>query len=310
MEFTDRMAETNRSGEMLIFVRVVEAGGFAAAARMSRLTPSAVSKLVSRLESRLGTRLINRTTRSLTLTAEGAAFYERCVRILADIDDAERLAGDGERPAGKVRLSTSTAYATHVLIPVLPEFLRANGEISVDLTLTDTVIDLLGAHVDVAVRAGPLKNSRLIARKLGATRMAVVGSPAYFARAGVPATVDDLARHATIGLCTARSVEHWPFVVEGRRVAAPTLGGTQANDGEGLRQMTLAGTGLARLARFMIETDVAAGRLIPVLEEFNPGDRKDFHAVYLGQSGPLPARVRALIDFLVERGRIPSVPER
>ncbi|WP_453969639.1 LysR family transcriptional regulator [Amorphus sp. MBR-141] len=304
------MAETNRSAEMLIFVRVVEAGGFAAAARASRLTPSAVSKLVARLEGRLGTRLINRTTRSLGLTAEGAAFYERCVRILADIDDAERLAGSGENSAGTVRLSTSAAYATHVLIPVLPEFLRANAEIGVDLTLTDTVIDLLGEHVDVAVRAGPLESSRLIARKLGATQMAVVGSPAYLEQAGTPTAVDDLARHTTIGLCTARSVEHWPFVVEGRRVAVPTLGRTQTNDGEGLRHMALAGTGLARLARFMIETDIAAGRLIPVLEAFNPGDRKDFHAVYLGQGGPIPARVRTLLDFLVERGRIPSLPAR
>jgi DNA-binding transcriptional LysR family regulator len=300
----------NRSGEMLIFVRVVEAGGFAAAARMSRLTPSAVSKLVSRLEGRLGTRLINRTTRSLGLTAEGVAFYERCVRILADIDDAERLAGGGDRPAGKVRLSTSAAYANHVLIPVLPEFLRANAEISVDLTLTDTVIDLMGEHVDVAVRAGPLENSRLIARKLGATRMVVVGSPAYLGQAGTPATVADLDRHTTIGLCTARSVEHWPFTVDGRHMTVPTLGRSQINDGEGLRRMALAGVGLARLARFMIEADVAAGRLIPLLEAFNPGDRKDFHAVYLGQGGPLPARVRTLIDFLVARGRIPPVPAR
>ncbi|MGX1307838.1 DNA-binding transcriptional LysR family regulator [Amorphus suaedae] len=304
------MAEMNRAAEMMVFVRVVEAGGFAAAARASRLTPSAVSKLVSRLEGRLGTRLINRTTRSLGVTPEGAAFYERSVRILADIDEAERLAGGGERPAGKVRLSTSAAYATHVLIPVLPAFLRANPEISVDLTLTDTVIDLLGESVDVAVRAGPLESSGLIARKLGSTRMVVVGSPDYLARAGTPDQVSDLDRHITLGLCTARSVEHWPFVVDGRPETVPTLGRSQINDGEGLRQMALAGTGLARLARFMIGADIAAGRLIPVLEAFNPGDSKDFHAVYLGRGGPIPARVRALIDFLVERGRIPSEAPR
>lgn len=306
MEFTDQMAEINRTAEMLIFVRVVEAGGFAAAARISRLTPSAASKAVSRLEDRLGTRLINRTTRSLGLTPEGAAFYERCVRILAEIDDAERLASGGERPAGIVRLSTSATYATHVFIPVLPEFLRANPEISVDLSLTDTVIDLLGEHVDIAVRAGPLENSRLTARKLGSTRMVVVGSPSYLARAGTPETVSDLDRHTTLGLCTARSVEHWPFVVDGQQVRVPTLGPTRTNDGEGLRQMALAGTGLARLARFMVAADVAAGGLVPVLEAFNPGDRKDFHAVYLGRGGPIPARVRCLIDFLVDHSRVPS----
>lgn len=176
--------EANRSGEMEVFVRVVEEGGFSAAARAARMTPSAVSKLVARLEGRLGARLVNRSTRALQLTPEGCAFYERATRILADIEDAERRAGAGEQPVGRIRLNTSASYATHVLAPVLPEFLERHPGVTLDLVQTDAVVDLLAERTDVAVRAGPLKSSRLVARKLGETGMVIVGAPAYLAQIG------------------------------------------------------------------------------------------------------------------------------
>lgn len=296
--------EANRSGEMEVFVRVVEEGGFSAAARAARMTPSAVSKLVARLEGRLGARLVNRSTRALQLTPEGCAFYERATRILADIEDAERRAGAGEQPVGRIRLNTSASYATHVLAPVLPEFLERHPGVTLDLVQTDAVVDLLAERTDVAVRAGPLKSSRLVARKLGETGMVIVGAPAYLARHGAPATAEDLEGHSRLGFGYVRAVDGWPLRKGGGTVVVPVAGRVQASDGEALRRLALGGSGLARLAAFSAREDIAAGRLVPVLEHLNPGDREAFHAIHVGQGGPLPSRVRALLDFLAERGRV------
>ena len=296
--------EINRSGEMEVFIRVVEQGGFSAAARICRMTPSAVSKLVARLETRLGTRLVNRSTRRFQLTPEGRVFYERATRILADIEDAERCAGAGEKPVGRIRLNTSASYATHILAPVLPEFLCRHPGVTLDIVQTDAVIDLLADRSDVAIRAGPLKSSSLVARKLGETTMVIVAAPSYLAAFGVPKTIGDLERHNRLGFGYVREIDGWPLRDDGETVIVPVGGRIQASDGEGLRHLALGGSGLARLAAFTVAGDIAAGRLVPVLEDLNPRDREVFHAIHVGQGGPLPSRVRALLDFLAERGRI------
>ena len=296
--------EINRTGEMEVFVRVVEQGGFSAAARACRMTPSAVSKLVARLETRLGARLINRSTRAFQLTPEGSTFYERATRILADIEDAERGAGAGERPVGRVRLNTSASSATHILAPILPEFLELYPGVSLDLIQTDAIIDLLTERTDVAIRAGPLKSSSLVARKLGETAMAIAAAPSYLARFGRPKTIEDLEGHVRLGFGYVRAVDGWPLRKAGTMVIVPVAGRVQASDGEALRRLAISGTGLARLATFTIRDDLAAGGIVPVLEDLNPNDREAFHAIHVGQGGPLPSRVRALLDFLAERGRI------
>jgi DNA-binding transcriptional LysR family regulator len=206
-------AEINRSGEMDVYVRVVEQGGFSAAARACGMTPSAVSKLVARMEARLGARLVNRSTRAFQLTPEGCAFYERATRILADIEDAERGAGDGEQPVGRIRLNTSASYAAHVLAPILPEFLDTYPRVTLDLVQTDMVVDLLAERMDVAVRAGPLKSSSLVARKLGDTAMVIVGAPSYLDRFGQPNTIEDLDRHNRLGFGYFRTVDGWPLKI-------------------------------------------------------------------------------------------------
>lgn len=296
--------DVNRSGEMEVFVRVVEEGGFSPAARRCRMTPSAVSKLVGRLETRLGARLFNRSTRGLQLTPEGSAFYERARRILADIEDAERRVGAGEEPVGRIRLNTSASYATHVLIPVLDEFLTAHPRVSIDLIQTDAVVDVLAERADVAVRTGPLKSSSLIARGLGESRRMIVAAPAYLARFGEPASVAELEAHHRLGPSYVRAVDGWPLEENGRTIVLPVSGRVQVSDGEALRHLALAGVGLARLPVFAVWADLAAARLVPVLEHLNPGDTEAFFAVYVGQGGPLPSRVRALLDFLAERGRV------
>jgi DNA-binding transcriptional LysR family regulator len=302
----DQMAriEINRSGEMEVFVRVVEQGGFSSAARLCRMTPSAVSKLIARLEARLGARLVNRSTRRFQLTSEGCAFYERATRILADMEDAERNAGAGERPVGRIRLNTSASYATHILAPILPDFLDRYPSVTLDIVQTDAVIDLLSERTDVAVRAGPLKSSRLVARKLGETAMVIAGAPSYLGRFGEPKTIADLENHNRLGFGYVRAVDGWPLKKDEETVVLPTVGRVQASDGEALRQLALGGNGLARLAVYTVRDDIAAGRLVPVLEKFNPGYHEAFHAIHVGQGGPLPSRVRALLDFLADRGRV------
>ncbi|MDX8531682.1 LysR family transcriptional regulator [Mesorhizobium sp. VK25A] len=297
--------EINRSGEIEVFIRVVEVGSFSAAARALRMTPSAVSKLIARLEARLGARLISRSTRRLQLTPEGAAFHDSGLRILADLDAAEREAAAGAAPRGRLRVNSYVPFGQHRLMPLLPRFLERYPEISVEAVLTDSVIDLMEERADVAIRAGPLRESRLVARKLGQSRMVVVAAPAYLEACGTPRTPAELTSHNLLAFGFVRHIDGLPFVdAEGAPVMVPIAGNSTVSDGEAMRLTTLAGAGIARLARWHVEPDIAAGRLVPLLEAFNPGDEEPTHAVYVGQGKHLPARVRAFLDFLAETVRL------
>lgn len=295
--------DINRSGEIEVFVRVVEAGSFSAAARALRMTPSAVSKLIARLEARLGARLVSRSTRKLQLTPEGSAFYESGLRILADMAAAEREAAAGAAPRGRLRVNTYVPFGVHRLIPLLPRFLERYPEISVDLVLTDSVIDLMAERADVAIRAGQLGESRLVARKLGQSPMVVVAAPSYLGARGTPRLPAELDRHNCLAFGFARYSDGWPFT-DGTSFTVPASGNAMVSDGEAMRLMTIASAGIARLARWHVEPDIAAGRLVPLLEDFNPGDVEPTHAVYVGHGKHLPARVRAFLDFLVETVRM------
>ncbi len=292
--------DINRSGELEVFVRVIETGGFSAAARSLDMTPSAVSKLVARLEQRLGTRLLQRSTRQLQLTPEGCAFYERGLRVLADLEEAERCASAHAEPRGQLRVNSNVPFGQHFLLPLLPRFLQRNPQVGVDLTLNDEVIDLLEQRTDVAVRAGPLKSSSLVARRLGSTRMMIVAAPSYAQRQGLPRTAEELLAHNRLDIGHARAMQGWPVLQDGRERMVLPNGNARASNGDALRQLVLGGLGMARLAAFQVQADIADGRLLPVLEDANPGDLEEVHAVFLGQGGYLPLRVRAFLDFLVE----------
>ena len=297
--------DINRSGEMEVFARVVELGGFSAAARAFRMSPSAISKLVARLEARLGVRLINRSTRKLQLTPEGSAYYDRSIRILDDINTAEREAAIGAMPRGRVRVNTSVPFGLHWLLPLLPGFFKLHPGISVDVSLTDTVVDLMEERADIAIRVGPLRESRLLARKLGESRMVVVAAPAYLKEHGTPRTPNDLTKHNMLGFCFSKQIDGWPFRDgNGGTISVSPVGNALVSDGEAMQKLAAAGAGLARLARFHVDADINAGRLMTVLEDFNPGDLEPVHAVFLGHGGHLPARVRAFLDYLVENVRL------
>ena len=188
-----------RIGEMGIFVRAVELGGFSAAARALELTPSAVSKAISRLEDRLGVRLLNRTTRSLTPTPEGATFLERSRRILADIDEAEQeITRFRSAPRGRLRLHISVAFGLHLLPPVLPDFVRRYPEVELDITVNDREPDFAEEGIDLAVRSGDVADQSLIARRICLMERVICAAPSYLKAHGVPRTPDDLLAHDAI----------------------------------------------------------------------------------------------------------------
>lgn len=296
----------NRAGEMEAFVQVADFGGFSAAGRRLGLSPSAVSKLISRMEERLGTRLLLRSTRRLSLTPEGESYLARARGILAEIDETEREVAHGAvaAPRGRLRVNASVPVGMRCIAPLMPEFLRRYPEVEVDLSLSDETIDLIGERADVAIRVGPLRDSALTARRLAESPYDVVASPDYLARLGTPRQPSDLAGHNCLGFTFRRTFSDWPFRVvnengaPGEQIERRAIAGNfQANNGETVRQMALAGLGIARLASFHVVEDIAAGRLVRLLAEFNPGDIEPVHAVFVGHA-QLAARVRAFVDFL------------
>jgi DNA-binding transcriptional LysR family regulator len=292
--------EPNRAAEMTAFVRVVEHGGFARAGRVLGLSPSAMSKLMTRLEQRLGAALLRRSTRKIALTPEGELFHARALGILAEIDLAEREAGGANLPSGRIRINSSASYVAHVLADILPAFLSQYPEISVDIVQTDTVADLLREGSDIAIRAGELPASNLIARSLGDTRLIVVASPSWIERHGMPANADDLLARDRLGFAYPRAAGDW------LRPGEPAPARVRVSDGEGIRRLALAGVAPARIAEFTIREDIARGRLVPLLTDGVPIKREPFHAVYVGQSGQLPARIRVFLDYLAAEGRVES----
>jgi DNA-binding transcriptional LysR family regulator len=290
--------QMERSGEMEVFVRVVQDGGFSAAARSLDLTPSAVSKLIARLEARLGARLLTRTTRALTLTDEGQSYFGAALRILQELSDAEQAVGGGA-VRGRLAVNASLPFGTHFVAPAIPSFLARHPGMVIDLSVTDDVVNLLAQKADVAFRVGPLPDSTLVARKLGQSRRVICAAPAYLASRGKPMLPADLLRHDCLTFNFRRSRIGWPFQEDGREFELPVAGSMQINNGETMRQMVIAGAGIARLGRWHVADDIRRADLVPLLEGFNPGDREMINAVYAG-GGQLPHRVRAFIDHMVE----------
>ena len=293
----------NRAGEMQVFVAVVDAGGFSAAARQLMMTPSTVSKLLARLEKRLGVRLMERSTRSLALTDEGQVYYDRAQAMLAELDDLERDLATGSAGAhGTIRVSASVGIGTIALEPVLPAFWQAHPNIIVDLSLSDEMIDLYRARTDIVFRVGGIIDSALIAQKIGTARRKIVASPSYLATAGTPLTVEDLDHHNCLGFNFQRSQPVWPMRSGGRIVDRMVAGTLLANNGETVRRMAVAGAGLARIGDYHAREDIAQGRLVEVLADAGVGDEEEIAALYLGAKR-MPARIRAFLDFVVPRLR-------
>jgi len=289
-----------RSDELQVFVSVIESGSISAAAEQVGQTPSAISRTLSRLEAKLETTLINRTTRRMDLTEEGKFFLERAKQILAQMEDLEeRLSSRQHTPAGRLRINAASPFMLHSVVPYVAEFRQLYPDIQLELNSNDLIIDLLEQSTDVAIRIGTLADSTLHARSLGSSPLNILASPAYLKQHGTPTTVEDLAQHSLLGFTQTETLNHWPLRhAEGDRLQIqPAL---SASSGETLRQLALAGEGIACLSHFMTHEDIRQGHLKVLLPKANSGYRQPIHAVYYRNS-QLALRIQCFLDFIQKK---------
>ncbi|MDP2212402.1 LysR family transcriptional regulator [Phenylobacterium sp.] len=286
---------------MAIFAKVVELKSFSAAADELKLSKATVSKAVTRLEARLGARLFNRTSRRLALTEAGLRLAEPATRLLADGQAAEdEILAQSAQPRGLVRLASPMSFGLLEVAPLLPDFLTAYAEVSVDLHMSDEAVDLIGLGFDMALRIAALPDSSLLARKIGQVPRHVVAAPAYLAARGRPTHPAHLAEHACLGYAYLPTPETWRFINgAGEEVSVRPAGPLRANNAEALVPALEAGLGLALQPDFIVGESLAAGRLEAVLTDWRPPPVA-LHLV-MPPGGPRPARVEVLAQFLVRR---------
>lgn len=293
--------------ELGVFAHVVSAGGFSAAAADLGLSKAAVSDHVRRLEQRLGVRLLNRTTRSLSLTAAGEACYRHCQRLIEEGDLAVRAAIALQRqPMGVLRITAPATFGALHVAPAMAALMRANPRLDVELSLSAAAVDLVTEHFDLAIRIGPLASSSLVARRLATIRQLVVAAPDYLQRCGIPTTLADLARHDALQFTPLGWGREWRLAAPGsrdeQRVEMAVRFATDS--GEALVAAACAGLGLALLPNWMVHREIASGALVRLMPGWERGD-VPVHALH-ASGGRAPAKVRAGIDALVRHfGRPP-----
>lgn len=301
----------DRLESMTIFVRVVERGSFAAAAEEFRLTGTMVGHHIRALETLLGGRLLNRTTRRQSLTELGQHYYERCRRILADVADAEAIGAELHGEArGRLRVLTPVSFGVHALAPACVDYRAAHPDVAIDLVVSDRAIDFVDEGFDVAVRIGELANSSLVARALRPYRSVVCATPGYLERHGVPVAPNDLAQHSCLGFAHPVAGRNWRLEGPEGDVVVPVSLTLTANNGEALRMAALSGLGIIMQPEILLDDDLRAGRLVPLLPGYAPHARP-MHVLTVADRQP-PPKIRTFVDFIVERfgGRASSPSKR
>ena len=285
---------------MQVFVAVVEGGSFVSAAEKLCTSTAAVSRQISAAEADLGARLLNRTTRRLSLTEAGQVFYEHARTILGDIAELQALVGQHTlQPTGLLRISAPLSFGIHELTKVLPGFRQRYPGLRLDVDLTDRLVDLVHDSTDVAVRIARTLGPNLIARKISPVPMIVCASPAYLARRGVPQVPEDLALHDTLGYSYLLTGDNWVFHHrDGQESVVRIQPAVHATNGDLLRALAVGGEGITVQPDFIVREDLAAGRLVPLLNDWHMGEFY-LYAVYLSRKH-LSAKVRAFIDYLAE----------
>lgn len=286
---------------LIAFARAGALGSYTAAARSLSISPSAVSKSVQRLERQLGLSLFTRTTRSLVLTPEGRALHERALALLRAAEEIEQMAMAARaEPSGPLRIAASLPLGIHLIAPALPAFRRRHPKVTVDLRLSDSLVDLVAEGIDVAVRIGDLADSRLLSRRLAPHRLCCFASPGYLAERGTPLHPDDLAGHDTVTLRYQSSGQNlrWPFQIGGQVVERAPDSGLVVDVSEALVAALAAGGGIGIAATFLARPHVERGALVPVLADFAV-ERHNVTALWPESRRANPA-VRAFLDFLQE----------
>jgi len=287
------------SSELLLVVELARAGGMSAAARELDVTPAAVSKRLAQIEARLGVRLFNRSTRRLSLTAEGEVYLENARRILGEIDDLDALIASRQAaPRGLLKVNAPLGFGRSYIAPAIAEFAQQYPEVSLQLQLTDRPADFVREAFDVAVRFGDLPDTSLIARKIAPNRRLVCASPGYLKKHGTPATPHDLARHQCIVLRQNEAAYGlWRFTKGRRSETVKVRGNLSSNDGEVTLTWGLAGLGILQRAEWDLARYLRSGRLVQVLEDYAL-PQADIYAVF-PELHHLSAKVRVFVDFLV-----------
>jgi len=289
-----------------VFVKVAERRSFARAAAELGITPSGVSNAIKRLEDQAGTRLLARTTRRVSLTEDGAAFFERCRQALAEIEEAELVLREARlKPSGNLRVDMSVAFGRLKIVPLLGAFQAEYPDIRLSLTFTDRYIDLIEEGVDVGVRLGTLQDSSLIARRLTSAQFKLVATSGYFAKYGRPKTIEDVLKHNCLIFTSrdTRLARDWRFTVGGSETTLTPRGNMSFSDGGALCEAACAGYGLAQIHDYYPEAELARGKLVSVLDKFNPSPNPIW-LVY-PPTRHLTPKVRAFVDFMTARFRSP-----
>ena len=297
---------TDTLKDIPVFVAAVEAGSFAQAAIRLHLSRSAVGKSIARLEERLGVRLFQRTTRSQSLTDNGALFYEHCLRALEEIRGAESLLETGKQQvSGRLRVAMPVLFGRQCVAPLLIALAQEHPGLELEMSFSDRVVDLVEEGFDMAVRNGPLQDSSvLVARRLGEHRMVLCAAPDYLLKKGTPQSVDDLLHHAAINYLQAGRVLSWQLMdSEGASHTFTPRSSLNMDDLQAICDAALAGHGIAWLPCWMVSKEIHQGKLVPLLKQA-PDVRFDVHAVWQ-QTPHLPLRVRIAVDTLASR--LPSV---
>ncbi len=282
---------------MRLFVRVAETGGFSAVARESSSTQPTISRTIAALEAHLGVRLLNRSSRAVTLTDDGRAFYAQAMRALEAITEAESSVGRRHaQPAGLLRLGTPVAFGRLHVAPRIPLFLARHPEVAVDLSMNDAFVDLVGEGLDLVVRVGRLEDPSLVARRIGITRRVTVASASYLEQRGVPATPADLGQHDCVVYTRLATGNRWHFNGPDGPITVVVHGRFRADNSEAVREAVINGAGIAVIPVWLFTDEISTGRVRIILDAFEPSVLP-IHAVYASRR-QVPAKVRAMIDFL------------
>ena len=289
----------DRLTEMEAFATVVDQGGFTDAAKKMGISKSAVSKHISSLEARLGARLLNRTTRRVSATEIGLAYYDRARRVLSDAGEADALVASMQSaPAGLLRLSVATDFGVNHLSPILGDFLQQFPDITVNMVLNNRYVELISEGFDMAIRMGDLEDSSLRARKLTETQMRMIAAPSYFEKHGRPTRLDDLNSHKLLHYSNQASGNAWKITApSGEERQIRSAGWLSVNDGQSLLNACIAGLGIAYLPSFLYANAMEQGQVVDVMPDL-PVERTGIYAVYPPGRFTQP-KVRAFIDFLV-----------
>ena len=291
-----------------VFAAVVESGSFTAAADKLGQSKSAISKQVTRLESRLGAQLLARTTRKLSLTEVGQAFYERCQRIIAEAEEAELAVTHlQDVPRGKLRVTAPLTFGIAYLAPALPDFMKTYDELAVDIEFNDRRVDILQEGFDLAIRIGSLEDSSLIAKRIAQSRFAVLAAPQYLEEFGTPAHPRDLEGHNCLTYSYQESPQSWRFrdpENPRQEMSVRVSGSLMTNNGNALAAAGAAGMGIQQAPTFICADHIRSGCLVPILEDYAP-EPLGIYALY-PPNRHLSAKVRVFIDFLVARFSAPT----